>query len=204
MEHRSIGHSLSIIPRLTKTNLLLPRCPCQCVRDLSEFTPPLHHFKEAPPVAADGRAVDVLVVSPALVPRVIRRVNADALHPAPVVRQQRLEGHEVVTLGDEIARAGIAAAEIGHVFQQVKGHLEVMVDDGFLADPVQCGNRDSPACANQPCAGMASFGGSLVVPENSVGTCLDTSRTKAPEGLTKDVSIRPESGRASNGCLGVL
>ena len=56
----------------------------------------------AEPFADDG-AVDVIVVSPALVPSVVRRVNVDAFDLAGVVGQQRLERDEVVALHDEVA-----------------------------------------------------------------------------------------------------
>ena len=89
----------------------------------------------AEPFADDG-AVDVVVVSPALVSRVVRRVNVDALHLAGVVGQQRLEGDEVVALHDEVAAAGVAAGEFRHVLEQVKGHLQVVVHHSLFPNPV--------------------------------------------------------------------
>ncbi len=86
---------------------------------------------------ADDRARHVIVVRPAFVAGVVRRVNVDALHLPGVERQQRLQRYQVVTLHDEIAVARSAAGKLGHVLEQVEGHLPVMVHHRFLAYPVQ-------------------------------------------------------------------
>ena len=52
---------------------------------------------------ANLRAVDVVVVGPALVARVVRRVDVDTLDLPRVARQQRLQGVQVVALDDEVA-----------------------------------------------------------------------------------------------------
>jgi len=59
---------------------------------------------------ADQRAIDVVVVNPALVAGVVRRVNVDALDLPGVVREQRLKRHQIVALDDEIAAAGVATS----------------------------------------------------------------------------------------------
>jgi len=92
---------------------------------------------------ADLRAVDVVVVNPALVAGVVRRVDVDALHLAGVARQQGLERMQVVALYDQVAAAAVAAGQVGHRLEQSEGHFLVMLDDGFLADPVQCGHGAS-------------------------------------------------------------
>ena len=51
---------------------------------------------------AHERAVDVVVVRPSLVARIIGRVNIDALDAAGVSREQRLQRVEVVAVDDEI------------------------------------------------------------------------------------------------------
>ncbi len=38
---------------------------------------------------------------------VVGRIDEDALHPAPVERQQGLEGLQVVALDQQVARGGI-------------------------------------------------------------------------------------------------
>jgi len=97
--------------------------------------------------AADLRAVDVVVVDPALVAGVVRRVDVDALHLAGVARQQGLERVQVVALHDQVAAVAavvVAAAELWHRLQQAERHVLVVLDDGFLADPVQCGHSACP------------------------------------------------------------
>ena len=47
-------------------------------------------------------AADVVVVAPAFVPGVVRRVDVDAVHLARVHRQQRLQSVQVVAVNDEI------------------------------------------------------------------------------------------------------
>ena len=44
-----------------------------------------------------------------------------------VVRQQRLERDEVIVLHDEIPVARFTAGEFGHVLEQMKGNLLVMI-----------------------------------------------------------------------------
>lgn len=94
---------------------------------------------------ANLRAVDVVVVDPALVAGVVRRVDIDALHLPRIARQQGLQRVQVVALHDEVAgrigaAVGIAARQRRHRLQQAERHLLVVFDDGFLADPVQRGH----------------------------------------------------------------
>ena len=65
-------------------------------------------------------------------------VNLDALDLPGVVRQQRLERHQIVALHDEIAAAVIAARQFRHVLEQPKRNLVVMIHHGFFSNPVQC------------------------------------------------------------------
>ena len=103
----------------------------------------------AEPLANEG-AVDIVVVGPALVAGVVRRVDANALHLTGVVWEQRLEGDEVVSLDDEVAGAGVTAGEVRHVLEQVERHFQVMFDDGFLADPIECGHEIQVGIAGDP------------------------------------------------------
>jgi len=42
---------------------------------------------------------------------------------------------------------GVVAGQVWHVFEQVKGHLQVMVHHGLFPNPVECGHRlSSLAC----------------------------------------------------------
>ncbi len=94
-----------------------------------------HGFTE--PVA-DERAVDVVVVCPAFVTGVVRRVDVDSLDLSGAVREQRLERDEVVALHDEITASGIATSQVRHVFEQVKWYLEVIIHHCLFSNPVQC------------------------------------------------------------------
>jgi hypothetical protein len=92
---------------------------------------------DLPQPLTDNRAVHVVVVSPALVAGVVRRIDVDALHLAGVVRQERFERNEVIALHDEISVTRLAAGEIGHVFEQVKRHLVVMIHHRLFPNPIQ-------------------------------------------------------------------
>ena len=92
-----------------------------------DFTKPL----------ADYGTVDVVVVSPAFVTGVVRRVNVDALDLAGVVRQQRLERHQIVALHDEVAAAGVARGKIRHVLEQMKRDVAVMIYHRVFSNPVE-------------------------------------------------------------------
>ena len=48
---------------------------------------------------ANPRVIDVVVVDPALVARVVGRVDVDALHLTAIARQEGFEGFEVVPEG---------------------------------------------------------------------------------------------------------
>ena len=49
------------------------------------------------------RLREVVVVDPAFVAGVVGRIDVDALDPAGVRRQQRLEGQQVVAFDDQVA-----------------------------------------------------------------------------------------------------
>jgi hypothetical protein len=87
--------------------------------------------------AADFRRVDRVVIDPLLVPRVVRRVNVDALHLAGVVGEEGLEGQEVVAFDQEVAASGIADGELRVAAQEMIRNLAMVVEDSLLADPVQ-------------------------------------------------------------------
>ena len=85
----------------------------------------------------DERAVDVVVVNPAFVAGVVRRINVDALDLPGVVREQRLERHQIVALHNQIAAARIAAGKFRHILGQPKRDLVVMIHHGLFPNPVQ-------------------------------------------------------------------
>src|SRR3569832_2326866 len=86
---------------------------------------------------ADDWAIDVVVIGPVFVSRVVGRIDVDALHLTGVVRQDRLEGNEVIPLDDEVPFAGLAAGKLGYIFQQMKRDLPVVVYHRLFAYPVE-------------------------------------------------------------------
>jgi hypothetical protein len=70
-------------------------------------------------------------------------VDVNAAHLPRLVWKQGLERDEIVALDDEVANAGVAAAELWHVLEQVERHFMVMFDDGILADPIESGHGGS-------------------------------------------------------------
>lgn len=66
----------------------------------------------------------------------VRRVDVDALHLAAVVRQQGLQGQEIVSLDQQIAGAGIADREAGVNFSRWRD-FAMLIENGFFADPVE-------------------------------------------------------------------
>ena len=51
----------------------------------------------------DHRTIHIVVIHPALIPRVIRRVYVDALHLSGVLRKQCLQRKEVVPFNNQVA-----------------------------------------------------------------------------------------------------
>lgn len=92
-----------------------------------------HHL---PKPFADLRAVDIVIVAPALIARIVWRINVDTLHLPGVSGQKRLEGVQIIALHEQIA--GIAAMrKFRDWLKQTERHLFMMADDSFLANPLQ-------------------------------------------------------------------
>lgn len=93
----------------------------------------------------DDRRIDVVVIAPALVAGVVRRVDVNAVDLAGVSRQQRFQRVEIVAVNDEIAverDRPNSFCPIGN--QRTIGHGEVMVIDKFLALEIQFGHVAPP------------------------------------------------------------
>ncbi len=78
------------------------------------------------------RIVDVIVVDPTFVARVVGRIDVDAFHLAFILRQQRLEGCEVVTVYDHVARSrrgGFGSGKCVLLIEYAEGYVVVMIDD---------------------------------------------------------------------------
>lgn len=87
----------------------------------------------AQPLLDEGR-IDVVVVAPTFVAGVVGRVDEDAVHPAGVHRQQRLQRVQVVAVDDEVAvQPRLADRFVGVRLQRPERHRKVMVVDKLLA-----------------------------------------------------------------------
>jgi hypothetical protein len=86
---------------------------------------------------SDFGGVDIVVVDPVFVSGVVGGVDVDTFDLAGVVRQECLEGKEVVALDEEISGVGLAGGEGWVGAQEVVWHLSVVVDDGTFSDPIE-------------------------------------------------------------------
>ena len=105
----------------------------------------------------DFRRVDIVVIDPGLIARVVGRVNIDALHLACIIGQQRLQGFEIVALNQQVARVRIANALALVAMDQPIGHLAMMVHHRLFADPIECGHKNSVRMASGRGFGPARF-----------------------------------------------
>ena len=87
----------------------------------------------AKPVPHEGR-IHAVAVRPALVARVVGRIDVDALHLAVIGRKQGLQRGQVVAVDDQVvAQARLLAQPLlAHRQQFVEGHGQVMVLDEDL------------------------------------------------------------------------
>lgn len=86
----------------------------------------------------DHRGIDVVVVAPPFVPRVVGRIDENAVNLARMGRQQRLKRVQIVALDDQVAiqpRRTNALVRMRH--QRAVWHGQVMVVDKFLALEMQ-------------------------------------------------------------------
>jgi len=88
------------------------------------------------------RRIDFVVVSPAFAAGVVGRVNVDALHPAGVGGQQRLQRLEVVAVDDEIVvqphLVREAPVPLGHQFVILDREM-IILDERFPFE-IECGH----------------------------------------------------------------
>ena len=82
----------------------------------------------------DHGRVDIVIIRPALIAGVIRRVDKDAVHLARIARQQRLERVQIVALDDQIAvQIDRPYAFVGMRLKRAERHAQMVVVDKFLA-----------------------------------------------------------------------
>ena len=85
--------------------------------------------------------VDCIVVDPALVAGVVRRVDVDAVHHALELGQQALQSLQVVAVNDPVVgavgRRSFWRAEAGHLVEHPERHVEMVVDHLVFSHPLQ-------------------------------------------------------------------
>lgn len=85
------------------------------------------------PLAEHG-AVDIVVITPAFIACVVRRVDEDTVHLPGVLGEKRFEGVKVVAMDDEIViEAGVADTLVGMCHERPERHAEMVVVDELLA-----------------------------------------------------------------------
>lgn len=88
---------------------------------------------------------DVVVVDPAFVSGVVRRVDVDAFDAPGILGEEGFEGVEVIALDDEVSGIWVATGEFFIRLEEAEGDIFVMVDDGVFSDPVEGGHREEIA-----------------------------------------------------------
>ena len=110
------------------------------------------------------RLRQVVVVNPALVAGVVRRVNVDALDAPGMRRQQRLQRQEIIALDDQVSvqRRLLAFAqdrEFGIKIECVMRYGVVIRLHRRFAFELQCGHGLKRSRVVQPCRGWLLFRG---------------------------------------------
>ena len=109
-----------------------------------------------------GGTVDVVVVYPAFVSRIVRRIDVDDVHAIRVSRHQRLQSVKVVAVDDQVfAVVGGSPREIAMRNERLEGDGQVMSVDVVLALEIQ--ERHDASVLE---SGSADQAAGLLVPED--------------------------------------
>jgi len=82
----------------------------------------------------DHGCIDVIVVAPAFIAGVVRRVDKDAVYLARIEGQQRLQGVQVVTMDNHVAVKGDRAdAFVFMGRERAEGHRQMVIIDKLFA-----------------------------------------------------------------------
>jgi len=95
----------------------------------------------------DNWTLYIIVINPALIPRVVGRIDVDALHLTCVIGEQRLQRGQVIPFHDQIPAPRITATKIRYILEQMKGNLLVMIHHGLFSNPVQRRHRSGQVTA---------------------------------------------------------
>ena len=99
-----------------------------------------HHFTQP---LFDFRVVDIIVVDPALVARVVGRINVNALDAPLIPGQQCFQGLQIIAPDNHVFAAVIffmlALLVIAVLaLQHPERHFLMVIDDFTFSDPFQC------------------------------------------------------------------
>ena len=82
----------------------------------------------------DLRIVDIVVIHPAFIARIIWRIDVDALNLSLIFRQQRFQRFQIISVNNHILTF-ISAISILLIQNSVR-YIHMMIDDLVLSDPV--------------------------------------------------------------------
>lgn len=88
----------------------------------------------------DSRVIDVVVVNPLFLARVVRRIDVDAVDLALILGEERLQSFEIVSVDDHVSAVGTIAVEnalVGDALEYAIGHLVIVVDDLVFSHPIK-------------------------------------------------------------------
>ena len=121
---------------------------------------PLFHLK----------VVDIVIVHPTFLTRVVRRIDVNAIDLALELREEGLQGGEIVAVDDHVPRAVVlfvasVLVETVNPIQDVHRHVQMVVDDLVFSGPVQRRHRgilsvwrsEGPETSLPVDVGMAEF-----------------------------------------------
>ena len=95
------------------------------------------------------RVVDIVVVDPLFLTRVVRRVDVDAVYAPLVLRQERFQRKEIVPVDNHVPAVItviMLAGCIEHVLplQHMIRHVKMMIHDLALPNPLQLRHNGTP------------------------------------------------------------
>ena len=93
--------------------------------------------------------IDVIVVHPAFVASVVRRIDIDALHLALVLGQQGFQRLQIVAVDNHVFAAVVLGVLSGFIIavlalQHPIRHLLVVIDHLIFSNPFKCWHGDYP------------------------------------------------------------
>lgn len=105
-----------------------------------QFQPRIHHGQPF-------GVLQVVIIMFKGASRVVWRINVDALHGPSVVGQQGLQGIQIITLNEHVARGRVAMGVFVNSLQQPIGREAGKLEVGFAGQPVQGRHVFPSSCA---------------------------------------------------------